>query len=344
MRTGLTFGKFMPLHRGHQLLIETALAEVDELTIVVYDTHVPGGEHMPIAKRIGWIRDLYPQVANIVPLKDPFDGDPDEAASVRNAPAYAAQILEVFPGGFDRVFTSDDNYTPFAGLVTPELAADPPNHVVDASRSLVPISGTRIRGDLYGFRGWMDPLVYSSLIQKVVFVGTESTGKTTLAREMAKEFQTLWTHEFGRELWEAQNLAGTFQDHLKVARTQHYREEQALKHSRRYLFCDTNAWTTLMWCLNTYGTADSRLYDLAHDHADECVWILCANDFAFVDDGTRELGAAAAAFQVLLQDDLEHRRIPYHTVTGPLADRIEQVKEILAAPIGLERAYATADN
>lgn len=42
---GLTLGKFAPLHRGHQFLIETALGEVDELVVIAYDsphvTNVP---------------------------------------------------------------------------------------------------------------------------------------------------------------------------------------------------------------------------------------------------------------------------------------------------------------
>ena len=64
----------------------------------------------------------------------------------------------------------------------------------------------------------MEPEVYASLIRKVVLVGTESTGKSTLARRLAEEYDTLWVHEFGRELWEAQELQGTFADHLKIAR------------------------------------------------------------------------------------------------------------------------------
>jgi cytidyltransferase-like protein len=42
MRRGLVIGKFMPLHRGHQLLIDAALAECDDVTVVVYDSHPPG--------------------------------------------------------------------------------------------------------------------------------------------------------------------------------------------------------------------------------------------------------------------------------------------------------------
>ena len=146
-----------------------------------------------------------------------------------------------------------------------------------------------IRSDPYAYRGWMDPLVYSSLIERVVFVGTESTGKSTLAKRMAEELGTLWTHEFGRELWEAQGLEGSFADHLKMALRQRQREDAAARHARRYLFCDTNAWTTLHWSLRSYGTADARLHELVDRTVDDYTWFVCDNDFPWVQDGTREM-------------------------------------------------------
>ena len=39
-KTGLTLGKFAPLHKGHQYLIETALAEMDEVVVMIYATEV----------------------------------------------------------------------------------------------------------------------------------------------------------------------------------------------------------------------------------------------------------------------------------------------------------------
>ena len=190
--------------------------------------------------------------------------------------------------------------------------------LVDAARTLVPTSGTVIRSDPYAYRGWMDPLVYASLIERVVFVGTESTGKSTLARRMAEQLGTLWTHEFGRELWEAQGGQGTFADHLKLARRQRQREDAAARHSRRFLFCDTNAWSTLHWSLRSYGTADARLHDLVDRTVGDYRWFLCDNDFGWVRDGTRELeGAAAEQFQRQHVEDLERRGIPYVTLSGP---------------------------
>ena len=174
MKRGLVFGKFLPLHRGHQLMIETALSQVDDLTIVVYDSKRPDDERMPMELRLRWLRELYPRRRRTSSaIADPL---PDEVDT--DDPAYAELYAEgvAFLGRFDHVFSSEPGYERFADLLGAE-------HVlVDEARTLVPTSGTVIRSDLYAYRGWMDPLVYSSLIERVVFVGTESTGKSTLAR------------------------------------------------------------------------------------------------------------------------------------------------------------------
>ncbi|MFT5193971.1 MAG: HTH-type transcriptional repressor of NAD biosynthesis genes [Candidatus Promineifilaceae bacterium] len=48
---GLTLGKYTPFHRGHQLVIETALREIDELIVLVYDS--PQVTDVPLAMRVG---------------------------------------------------------------------------------------------------------------------------------------------------------------------------------------------------------------------------------------------------------------------------------------------------
>ena len=325
MRRGLVFGKFMPLHRGHQLLIDTALSQVDDLTIVVYDLR-PEGRYppMPVDKRLGWLRELYPDVEGIVALEDPEWDNPE-----RDDPKYAAEYAAgiEFLGPFDRVFTSERSYERFAR----ELGAE--HVVVDMTRTLVPISGSQIRENLYEHRGWLDPRVYSSLIQKVVMVGTESTGKTTLARELARVYKTLWTHEFGRELWVSQG-GGTFADHLLMARRQLQRETAAARHARDFLFCDTNAWTTLHWSLFTYGAADARLVELADRTFDDYVWVVCGMDIPFEDDGVRELqGDKARRMHEQQVADLERRGVKGVVYAeGSVEERVAQVTEVIGAP------------
>jgi NadR type nicotinamide-nucleotide adenylyltransferase len=323
MRRGLVFGKFMPLHHGHRLLIDTALSQCDDLTIVVYDSDPggPGVERMPMNVRLGWFRELYPEVESIVPARDIQAGNPEQN-DPRHAPEYAADLA--YLGRFDRVFTSEPAYERFVDLLGAKHV------VVDAARARVPIAGTTIRADLYANRGWMDPRVYSTLVRKVVLVGTESTGKSSLARRLAEEGQTLWTHEFGRELWDAQGLQGTFADHLKIATKQLEREHAALRHARDFLFCDTNPWTTLHWSLLSYGTADARLIELAERTMGDYIWVLCADDFDWVQDGTRELAdGRARAFQQQQEDDLRRRGVEYIVAKGTLDERAELVWEAL---------------
>lgn len=57
-KTGLTLGKFAPLHKGHQYMIETALQEMDEVYVLIYDTPVIP---IPLSIRAGWIREMYPR-------------------------------------------------------------------------------------------------------------------------------------------------------------------------------------------------------------------------------------------------------------------------------------------
>jgi len=330
VRRGLVTGAFAPLHRGHQLLIETALASCDDVVVVVYDCHREGMERMPAAKRARWVTDLYPELEAVVVLPDPYDGD-EFSSTPEAAPRYAEEVVRQL-GRFDRFFSSEPQYERFAGLVGAK-------HVmVDHARRLVPVSGTDFRLNPFEHRGLVDPLVYRSLIERVVFVGTESTGKTTLAKRLGEELGTTWVHEYGRELWEAQDLKGSLTDHLKMAERQERRVENAAAHADGYVFADTNAWTTLQWCLRTHGTADPRLHALAEANLDKYTWFLCANDFGWVQDGTRELeGDLSRKFQEQQYLDLNRRGIPYTMLTGSVEQRVARVLTTLG-DLALERA------
>jgi NadR type nicotinamide-nucleotide adenylyltransferase len=312
---GLVFGKFMPLHRGHQLLIERALAEVQETTVVVYDSSPPGGyPQMPLERRTRWLRDLYPHLQAIVPLEDPLRDEPLRAVEPEAAPVYAAQLRPLGP--FDRVYSSEEKYSAFAQALGAEHAVVEP----------LPISGTAIRADPYGHRDWLDPRVYASLVEKIVFVGTESTGKTTIARTLAERFDTDWAHEYGRELWVERNGVLSFSDYLHIAETQVEREEALRPNARRFVFCDTNGWTTLHWSLRAYGCADARLWELAEATMGDYRWFLCLDDFPWEQDGWREMaGGEAHAFQLRQQADLDARGIHYVTLEGPLEQRVDRV-------------------
>jgi nicotinamide riboside kinase len=66
---------------------------------------------------------------------------------------------------------------------------------------------------------------------------------------------------------------------------------------------------------------------------DDYTWFVCDNDFPWVQDGTREMaGEAADQFQQQQVRDLEQRAVPFVTLTGPVEQRVQQVKDALGVP------------
>ena len=171
LRVGLTLGKFAPLHRGHQHVIETALSETDHVIVLIYDS--PDVTDIPVSVRARWIRTLYPQVEVI----EAFDG-PALSVRIRRLPrAHDAYILRVLGGRRVTHFYSSEFYGEHVSLALGAL-----DRRVDPRRERFPVSGSQVRVSPYAHRQWIAPIVYRDLVRHVVFLGAPSTGKTTLCR------------------------------------------------------------------------------------------------------------------------------------------------------------------
>lgn len=128
--------------------------------------------------------------------------------------------------------------------------------MVDPLRKTVPVSGTRIRANPLLYLDHLEPCVRAWFIKRVVLVGAESTGKTTLAQQLADHFQTVWVPEYGREHWE-EKVSGltsseasprwSSEEFIHIAQEQQRREDLAARQSNRILVCDTNAFATGTW-------------------------------------------------------------------------------------------------
>ena len=232
---GLALGKYAPLHKGHQLVIETALSETDEVTVIVYDS--PDATDIPLYVRADWIRTLYPEVKVIEALGGPTDvGYTPEL--MRCHEDYIINTLKI--RGITHFYSSE----PYGNHLSQALGAV--NRQVDSSRSQVPVSGTQIRQDSFKYREYIDPVVYRDLINKVAILGAPSTGKTTLAQRLADIYGTVWMMEYGRKYWEEHqvNRRLSTDQLVKIAETHIRMEEELILRSNRYLFTDTTALTT----------------------------------------------------------------------------------------------------
>lgn len=150
-KIGFTIGKFAPLHKGHQYLIETALNEMDEFYVIVYETDIID---IPVEKRAGWINKLYPNAKIILAKNPPKQYGLDEE-SVKIQTDYLKNILGDIQGTH---FFSSEKYGKF---VARDLNVE--NRVVDFNRDYIPVSATKIRSNVDMYSNYVNKIVLDDL-------------------------------------------------------------------------------------------------------------------------------------------------------------------------------------
>ncbi|GAA3411413.1 AAA family ATPase [Paenibacillus hodogayensis] len=315
---GLTLGKFAPFHKGHQLLVETALAETDRVIVIIYDC--PETISIPLPVRAGWIRRLYPDVE----VLEAWDGPTETGYTPEIMRMQEQYVLKLLDGRKVTHFYSSERY---GEHMSEALGAV--DRRVDPARIAVPVSGTAVRRAPYEHRSFLDPIVYRDLVVKAVFLGAPSTGKTTVAQAMAERLGTVWMPEYGREYWERHHVDRRLapEQMVEIAEGHLEREEALTAEARDVLFVDTNAITTYMFALDYHGFALPRLRELAERAASRYDLVfLCADDIPYDDTPDRSGDVHRRKFQKQIRADLLIRHIPFVTLEGSLEKRMERVE------------------
>ena len=106
-------------------------------------------------------------------------------------------------------------------------------------------------------------------IIKIAMFGPESTGKTTLASQLAAEFNTVWIPEFARDFlqdkWDLNQEICTQEDLIPIAIGQINLENEALSIANKILFCDTNLLLTKVFSDIYYNSCDAILEKAAKE-------------------------------------------------------------------------------
>lgn len=152
-KIGFTIGKFAPLHKGHQLVIETALKEVDELYVVIYDTDII---NIGVKERARWIKELYPKVQIIYAYNSPTKYGLD-SESVKIQMEYLSDLIKDIP--VTHFYSSE----PYGEKVAKYLNIT--NRIVDIEKKQIPISATAIRSNLNSNSNYLENNVYSDIIK-----------------------------------------------------------------------------------------------------------------------------------------------------------------------------------
>lgn len=315
-RHGLVLGKFYPLHAGHQLLIRTASAQCERLTVQVLAN---SAETIPLELRVAWIREEHPEVHVV--------GGMDEAKVDFDSPAAWDAHMEVIEalldGPVDAAFTSDA----YGAELARRLGATWVQ--VNAGRLAMPVSGTAVRDDVAGYWWALQAPVRAWLTRRIVVLGAESTGTTTLSRDLADTLGCGWVPEFGRD-WSRDRPGGlTAPWHSSefdlIAREQARAEDLAARHTPvPWLVCDTDVLATAVWHERYVGGQSPSVETLAAARRPS-LYVLTSDDIPFVQDGMRDGEHLRGWMTERFREVLDAQPVPWVEVGDCRDQRVAEV-------------------
>ncbi|MBM7442073.1 AAA family ATPase [Streptomyces sp. HB132] len=340
---GLVLGKFYPPHAGHHHLVRTARDRCEKLTVLVCAASV---ESVPLADRVAWMREAHPDV-RVVGAVDDIPMDLNDAAVWD---AHMEVFTAAVPERVDAVFTSESYGEELARRFGARSV------LVDPGRTLFPVSGTAVRADPAGCWDFLEPPVRAAFARRIVVLGAESTGTTTLARALADHYRgrggvwarTQYVAEYGREFSEAklaalrgrwpgaqwEDVTFTTDDFPLIAETQNAREEAAARAGSPVLFCDTDSFATTVWHERYIG-GRNPLVEEAAGRATHHLWLLTDHEgVAFEDDGLRDGEELRPWMTERFRAELTRTGRQFIEVTGSRGERLTKavaaVDEVVA--------------
>lgn len=329
---GLVLGKFYPLHAGHAHLIRTAQQRCSTVTVMLLASRV---ESIPLAERAAWIAEDHPGVRLVAATDD----TPVDFGSVAAWDAHTRVITALLPEPVDAVFTSDA----YGAELARRLGAR--WEQVDPGRVLTPVSGRAVRADPAAWWWALSAPVRRWFVSRVVVLGAESTGSTTLAAALAERLGTSWVPEYGREHsavrpgglttpWRADEFD------LIVDRQLTAEDRARRRAPRPVVVCDTDVLATALWFERYVGTRPLALHDRAAAHR-PALYVLTGDEIGFVQDGLRDGEHLRASMQQRFRDELAAQPVPWLEVRGTVAERVAQA--LPAVERALSDAHRLAD-
>lgn len=159
--------------------------------------------------------------------------------------------------------------------------------------------------------------------RKIVVIGPESTGKSTLCAGLAEKLQTTWIPEYARQYLLELGRDYREEDLLQIALGQVSTEESAISRANNYLVCDTDLYVLKVWAESKYGrchktileTIAVRPYDL---------YLLTYIDIEWEDDPLREHGSPEERhyFYSQYRDIVINSGVPWVDIRGSQEQRL----------------------
>jgi nicotinamide riboside kinase len=167
----------------------------------------------------------------------------------------------------------------------------------------------------------------------VCLIGAESTGKTTLAQELAQRCDGLWVPEYLRTFCDEKCRTPLQVEQLPILHTQVAQEHLALQEAKRldkrFVFCDTAPLLTAIY--SDFVFSDNSLYPLARSlHARYAFTLLLQPDIHWVADGRQRDGAhVRPVIHAMIERELGSLSLPVFPVEGQGAARFSAAQSVI---------------
>jgi len=167
--------------------------------------------------------------------------------------------------------------------------------------------------------------------KKIVITGPESTGKTTVARQLALVYETQWVPEYAREYIDRLDRPYQEADLLEIAKGQLTREAEMARKTDKLFFCDTSLEVIKIWSEYRYGRCHPWILDqLGHNRPD--LYLLCVPDLPWEYDPQRENESDREELYSLYKSELAGQSLAKIWGQGP--KRVEKAIEAVQMLLG----------
>lgn len=339
-KTGMYGGSFDPLHIGHIHDMIRAASVCEELYVVL--SWCEGRESTPKELRYRWIYSSVSHLSNVKILliedkavtKEEYDSDFYWEKGAADIKAAVGKPIEA-------VFCGSD----YLGTERFERLYGAESDVVYFNRKEVPISSTELRNGIFRHWAYIPPACRPYYVKKVLIVGSESTGKSTLAQNLSLAYNTNFVSEVGRETCQA---AGgeeymTKDDLIENLVRQKADEIRASEHSNRLLFIDTDAVTTEFYARFLLSDEKEildccRLADAICQVNRFDLILFLEPTVDFIQDGTRNetIAADRIKYSRQIKELFDSRGLEYETLDGDYLYRFDRAKQLISERFGIE--------
>lgn len=165
-------------------------------------------------------------------------------------------------------------------------------------------------------------------MKRIAITGPESTGKSTLAQELAQYFNTLWVPEFAREYIGNLDQPYTLADLENIARGQIALQQQNEAAASELVIADTELLVLKIWSENAFGQCPAWiLEELQQQQFD--LYLLMNVDLPWKPDPQREHPHLRQYFFDLYKSELERLGFPYQIISGTDEERFRKALQVI---------------